>query len=150
MAAPMRGQGEVTVTGEPAAVWASLLDPAVLQSLIPGAERVDRLDDRHYRAVLSYGVGKLRGRYTADLLLSDAQPGLSLALSGKSAGPFGGGGAAAEVAFSAADNGTAIVWSYAGEVTGLYAFVPAGLLRAAAERFIDRFFTALGQRSVAG
>ena len=148
--APMQGSGTVAVASTPARVWTALLDPAVLQSLIPGAETVERLNNGRYRAVLSYGVGKLRGRYTADITISDAVPGRSLVLAGQSAGPFGGGGASADVAFSAVDGGTEIGWSYAGAVTGLYAFVPATLLRAAGERFIGRFFTALGQRAQAG
>ena len=58
----------------PSAVWAMLLDPATLQAVIPGCQRVDKISDTHFRADVTLGIGPVTGRYRADVELSDLEP----------------------------------------------------------------------------
>ena len=58
----------------PEAVWAMLLDPKTLTSIIPGCHGVEKLSDTHFRAEVTLGVGPVTGRYKADITLSDLDP----------------------------------------------------------------------------
>src|SRR3954464_1274765 len=53
----LRGGGEASVKAAPEQVWAMLLDPATLQSVIPGCERVDKVTETHFRADVTLGIG---------------------------------------------------------------------------------------------
>src|SRR6185436_8337161 len=70
----LRGEGQASVKGAPEQVWAMLLDPATLQSVIPGCQRVDKVTDTHFRADVTLGVGPVSGRYRADVELFDLDP----------------------------------------------------------------------------
>jgi 2-furoyl-CoA dehydrogenase large subunit len=48
-----------------------LLDPATLKSVIPGGQSVLKVSDTHFRADVTLGIGPVRGRYHADVRLSD-------------------------------------------------------------------------------
>ena len=76
------GANEVVVEGGRDALWAILLDPDSMQRIVPGAESVEAVGADAYRASLSYGVGRFRGRYAVDLRVDrSAMPG-GLGLSG--------------------------------------------------------------------
>ena len=100
-----------------------------------------------YRASLSFGVGKLRGRYATRLDLSDADPPRTLKLSGDSQGRFGAGWARAQVTLAGpAEGPTTINWRYEGGVSGLVSYAGRPVLQAAGHLFVERFFTLLAKR----
>ncbi|MBM3302354.1 MAG: carbon monoxide dehydrogenase, partial [Deltaproteobacteria bacterium] len=41
-------------------LWESLLDPVTLASCIPGAEKVERIDEKTYDAVVKQKVGPIK------------------------------------------------------------------------------------------
>src|ERR1700722_6690570 len=65
------GKGEATVAAPAERVWAMLLDPATLQAVIPGCHHVEKISDSHFRADVTIGIGPVKGRYRADVKLSD-------------------------------------------------------------------------------
>lgn len=144
---PLTGNGHTIVSAGPAAVWAALLDAAVLQQVIPGAETVEQHAPGAYRAALSFGVGKLRGRYATQLRLSNVDPPHRLDLAGNSRGRFGQGWARAHVTMAGPPDGpTEITWRYDGGVSGMVAYAGRPLLQVAAHLFVERFFTTLAKR----
>ena len=143
----LAGTGRAVVPAPAEVVWATLLDPAALATLIPGAERVERLDEERFRAVLSMGVGPVRGQYDIALRLSGREETGALVLSGTSTGWLGSGHATARVTLVEDVPGRTIVaWDYAGMVFGPVAVTGGFLLRGASRLFVSRFFAALVRR----
>ncbi|HEY0912955.1 MAG TPA: molybdopterin cofactor-binding domain-containing protein, partial [Bradyrhizobium sp.] len=70
----LRGEGEAIVGASAERVWAMLLDPATLQAVIPGCHHVEKLSDTHFCAEVTLGIGPVKGRYRADIRLSDLDP----------------------------------------------------------------------------
>ena len=131
-------------------VWSALLDPDILQRLIPGADRVQRLGTERFEASLSFGVGRVRGRYHVEMQLSGVVPPHALDLAGQARGWLGGGGATAHVELTEAGTaGTTVAWCYAGVVTGPVALAGAALLGGTSRLFVQRFFLALARHLAA-
>jgi 2-furoyl-CoA dehydrogenase large subunit len=58
----LRGEGRSLVRAAPERLWAMLLDPEVLASLIPGAHGVRKLSETRFQADVTLGVGPVKGR----------------------------------------------------------------------------------------
>ena len=124
-----------------------MLDPSVLQAVIPGADLVEQHAPGGYRASLSFGVGRLRGRYATRLNLENVDPCRSRDMAGDSSGRCGEGWATAHVLLDGPAAGpTRIIWHYDGGVSGLVAYAGRPVLQMAGHLFVERFFRALAQR----
>jgi 2-furoyl-CoA dehydrogenase large subunit len=147
----MRGEGEARVNAAPKTVWALLLDPDVLASLIPGSHGVQKLSPTHFRADVTLGVGPVKGRYKADVELSDLNPPRAATLAGSVTGGLGSGGGTGRVTLTPDQNdGTVIGYSYEAEVGGKVAAVGGRLLEGASRVIIGQFFAALARKAGGG
>lgn len=143
---PLSGAGSIVVAAPADRVLAALLDPAVLQALIPGAQTVEQLGRGRFCAVLSFGVGNLRSRNTVELQADGLDGPGAVTLSGHATGAHGAGQATGQVALDERRPGrTSIAWSYAGEVSGRWVHAGGPLLRFSANMFVGRFFRALAK-----
>ena len=144
----LRGEGSAAVSASPEAVWAMLLDPDVLASVIPGAHGVRKLSDTHFTADVTLGVGPVKGRYKADIRLSDLDPPRATTLSGTVSGGLGSGGGSGRVTLEPdGTGGTRIGYTYEAAVGGKVAAVGGRLLDGAARVVIGGFFAALARRA---
>ncbi len=145
----LSGSGSAVLRAAPDDLWAALLDPAVLRIAIPNADHVSRTGDGHFTALISFGVGRWRGRYVAELDLSNVRPPHALDLEGQAAGGLGRGTASAHVTLSAVEGGcTRVGWRYRGRVAGPVALVGRALLQAGSDIFIKQFFRVLADQVV--
>jgi hypothetical protein len=55
-------------------LWDTLLDPETLRSCIPGAEKIDRLDEKTYDCVIKQKVGPISVRFKFINTLSKIEP----------------------------------------------------------------------------
>lgn len=55
-------------------LWDTLLDPETLRSCIPGAEKIERLDEKTYDCVVKQKVGPISVRFKFKNLLSKLEP----------------------------------------------------------------------------
>ncbi|MBT5049497.1 MAG: molybdopterin-dependent oxidoreductase [Rhodospirillaceae bacterium] len=140
----MRGAGDTFVAAPPATVWRTLLDPEALASVIPGCHKLDRVGDNAYTADVSLGVGPVRGRFKADVALSDMVEPQSATLSGGVIGPLGASSGSGHVTLTAEGDGTRITYDYAIELTGTVASVGGRLIEGAAKSVVNQFFVRLG------
>ena len=153
LAAPVQGRalhgsGEARVPAAPAAVWAMLLAPDTLKSIIPGCHAVEKLSETHFRADVTLGVGPVKGRYRADIKLSDLDAPRAVTLSGVVTGALGDGRGSGRIKLIPTDDGgTQVTYSYDAAIGGKVASVGGRLLDGAAKIVIRQFFTALAHRA---
>jgi 2-furoyl-CoA dehydrogenase large subunit len=144
----LRGEGEAKVAAAPEAIWKMLLDVDTLASIIPGCHGVQKLSDTHFKADVTLGVGPVKGRYKAEIKLSDLDEPRAATLTGSVSGALGTGGGAGRVALAPdAGGGTVIRYSYEAAVGGKVAAIGGRLLDGAAKAIIGQFFAALARRA---
>lgn len=141
----LSGSGRTVVRAPREAVWAALLDPAVLVRLIPAARTVERLDEVTYCATLGLGVGPLHSEYRVQLQLANVDGPRSVELAGESKGGLGGGDARGYVTLTERGGGTVLAWRFEGAVHGAISRVGGPVLRFATRLFVARFFAELGR-----
>jgi 2-furoyl-CoA dehydrogenase large subunit len=137
------GEGSATVRASRQAVWDMLLDPKMLEKVVPGAHGVERVSATHFRADVTLGVGPVKGRYKAEIRLADLMPPQSLTLSGEASGALGFGGGTGFVTLEETEGTTTIRYRYEAGIGGRVASVGGRLLDGAARFLIGQFFAAL-------
>ena len=137
------GTGEAFVAAAPEEVWAALLDPDKLAAVIPGCHALDRVGENDYRADVSIGAGPVKGRFRAEVGLSDMDPPNAATLSGTLTGPLGLSEGSGRVTLSPEDGGTALGYDYRIGVSGTVAAVGGRMLEGAARALVRQFFERL-------
>lgn len=144
----LRGEGQAQVAAAPEAIWAMLLDVDTLASIIPGCHGVRKLSDTHFKADVTLGVGPVKGRYKAEIRLSDLDPPRAATLTGSVAGALGTGGGSGRVTLTETAGGVTLIgYSYEAAVGGKVAAIGGRLLDGAAKAIIGQFFAALARRA---
>lgn len=147
----LRGEGEATVGASAERVWAMLLDPATLQAVIPGCHHVEKISDTHFRADVTLGIGPVKGRYRADVRLSDLDPPHAVTLGGEAEGALGFGGGEGRITLTPTESGgTSIRYVYDAAIGGKVASIGGRLLDGAARVIIGQFFAALARKAGGG
>ena len=149
-ASRISGQGEAFASAAPDKIWETLLDANSLQRIIPGCRSVTVAGPYHYKADVSLGVGPIRGRFDADVRLSDLQVNRAATLSGGVNGLLGQSEGGGRVMLSPDGNGTRISYTYNVNVGGKVASVGGRMVQRAAELVIAQFFQRLGRMAADG
>jgi 2-furoyl-CoA dehydrogenase large subunit len=147
----LRGEGEAVVSAPAERVWAMLLDPETLRAVIPGCHSVQKISDTHFRADVTIGIGPVKGRYRADVKLSDLDPPHAVTLGGSAEGALGFGGGEGRITLVPTGNGgTSIRYVYEATIGGKVASIGGRLLDGAARVIIGQFFAALARQAGGG
>ena len=147
----LRGEGEAVVSAGAQQVWDMLLDPNTLAGVIPGCHRVERISDTHFRADVTLGIGPVKGRYRAEVKLSDLDPAKAVTLAGSADGALGFGRGEGRITLRPAPNGgTVIHYIYEAGIGGKVASIGGRLLDGAAKVIIGQFFAALARTAGGG
>jgi 2-furoyl-CoA dehydrogenase large subunit len=147
----LRGEGRTHVNAPPAAVWEMLLDPNTLQAVIPGCHSVEKISDTHFRADVTIGFGPVRGRYHAEVRLSDLDPPHAVTLGGSVEGGLGFGSSEGRITLTPDQNsGTTIDYEYTAAIGGKVASIGGRLLDGAARVIIGQFLAALARHAGGG
>ena len=142
----LRGEGTAHVSASPAHVWEMLLDPNTLKAVIPGCHSVERVSDTHFHADVTIGIGPVKGRYRAEVKLSDLDPPRAVTLSGSADGGLGFGGGEGRITLTLAENGgTTLHYIYDAAIGGKIAGIGGRLLDGAAKMIIGQFFASLAR-----
>ncbi len=147
----LRGEGSAKVSAPPSAVWAMLLDPRTLQAVIPGCHSVEKISDTHFRADVTLGIGPVKGRYRAEVKLSDLDPPHAVTLGGAAEGGLGFGNGEGRITLTPdAHGGTKLKYTYDAAIGGKVASIGGRLLDGAARVIIGQFFVALARQAGGG
>jgi 2-furoyl-CoA dehydrogenase large subunit len=142
----LRGEGDVMISAPPAEVWRRLIDPVELAAIVPGCERLQQTGPDRYTAVVMIGVAGIRGRYAAEIALTDKQEPASVRLVGKASGALGFGSGEGVVRLTPAGAGTRLTYSYRADIGGKVAAVGQRLLATVTRVLIAEFFRSLERR----
>ncbi len=142
----LRGQGSFEVPAAPSLVWRSLLDPHSLKAVIPGCHELQLLADNDYRALVSLGVGPVRGQFEARVKLEDLITEKSGRIAGSLNGPLGSASGTGNLRLQASAAGTRIDYDYAVTASGKVVAVGGRLLDGAAAIIIRQFFERLARQ----
>jgi 2-furoyl-CoA dehydrogenase large subunit len=142
----LHGRGSFEVPATPAAVWRSLLDPESLKSVIPGCQELQLLGENDYRALVSLGVGPVRGKFEATVKLDDLVTEKSGRITGTLSGPLGGASGAGNLRLEKTAAGTRLDYDYSVTATGKVVSVGGRLLDGAAAIIIRQFFERLARQ----
>ena len=129
-------------------VWTVLTDPEILAGCIPGCEGLNPVGNDDYQAVLTVGVGPIRGRYDATISMRDQVPHRSFRLVVQGTG--GGGFVSGEAVITLVEHGgkTTVTVDSHSQAGGPVARVGQRLMESIAKMMMDRFFGSL--RKAAG
>lgn len=136
----MKIQGTHHLPAPPPRVFEQLVDPALLQSIIPGCETMERTGADEYRATLKLGLAGIKGEYTGTVRLRDQQPPhrFTLDLEGKGKPGFVKG--TTQVELTPEGPGTRLQFNADVRVGGLIAAVGSRVTEAAAKKLTAEFF----------
>ena len=143
----LRGEGSAKVNASPEEVWAMLLDPASLQAVIPGCHDVEKISDTHFRAEVTIGIGPVKGRYRAEVTLSDLDAPSTVTLGGSAEGALGFGSGEGRITLAPENGGTLVRYEYDAAIGGKVASIGGRLLDGAARVIIGQFFSALARHA---
>jgi 2-furoyl-CoA dehydrogenase large subunit len=143
----LRGEGSATVAASPEAVWTMLLDPATLQAVIPGCHGVEKISETHFRADVTIGIGPVKGRYRAEVTLSDLDEPRAVTLGGFAEGALGFGNGEGRITLTPDNSGTVVRYEYDAAIGGKVASIGGRLLDGAARVIIGQFFSGLARQA---
>jgi 2-furoyl-CoA dehydrogenase large subunit len=147
----LRGEGEAVVKASAQQVWDMLLDPNTLASVIPGCHGVEKISNTHFRADVTLGIGPVKGRYRAEVKLSELDPPKAVTLAGHAEGGLGFGNGEGRITLRPTPNGgTVIHYAYEAGIGGKVASIGGRLLDGAAKVIIGQFFAALARKAGGG
>jgi 2-furoyl-CoA dehydrogenase large subunit len=147
----LRGEGEAVVKASAQQVWDMLLDPQTLVAVIPGCHGVEKISETHFRADVTIGIGPVKGRYRAEVKLSNLDPPTAVTLAGHAESALGFGNGEGRITLRpASDGGTVIHYAYEAGIGGKVASIGGRLLDGAARVIIGQFFAALARQAGGG
>ena len=143
----MKLEGSHIINAPRARVYASLVDPEILQECIPGCESLERTAADSYAMTIRAGVGPIKGLFNGAVHLEDLKEPehYRLVVDGKgSTGFLKGAGD-----FDLTENGGTTEIKYVGEVQvgGMIASVGQRMVLSAARMMASQFFKALEKQT---
>lgn len=135
--AALHFEGDQSLPRGPEEVRAKLSDARFLVRCIPDVQSVTRSEPQEAGFVVRPGFAFVRGTLETTLRVLDGTPGQPLRLEVYSKGIGSHSRVAATLTFAPRDNGTLVHWAAdIQELGGLLKAVPAGLVRASAQKVI--------------
>ncbi len=139
----MKLAGSYTFDAPRESVWELLMDPTVLQRIIPGCERLDEVGPDTYSADVKLGIANVRGDYTGTVKISDQKPPESYHLEGEGRGKPGFAKGAGGLELTEADGKTTMRYQADVQIGGPVAGIGQRLIDAAAKSVINQSLKAL-------
>ncbi len=146
----MQLSGEYTFSAPPAEVWAMMLDPETLQACLPGCESLETVGEDEYDAIMTIGIGMIKGKYAGHVKISDKNEPDSFKMLVAGKGPQGQLSGEGLLKFAPNENGgTLLTWSGDANVRGVLARIGGRVIQPAAKTIVNKFFGQLDSRLVA-
>jgi carbon monoxide dehydrogenase subunit G len=141
----MKLSGTYTIPAPRDKVFAAITDPAVLQRVIDGCEKMVKTGEDSYDAHLKIGVAGLKGSYVGKVQLKDLKPpeSYTLVIEGKGGPGFVKG--VAKIQLIDKSGSTEVRCDADAQVGGMIAALGSRLIEPAAKKMMDEFFRKFGE-----
>ena len=136
----MKLSGAYTFSAPAEKVWAALTDPKALSNCIPGCQSMEATGDNQYKAIVTFALGPISGRYNATISMSEMSPHQSFRLSIQANGPVGFADGHADIVLDETGGETLVTVEADSQVGGAAARVGQRLMGTVAKTTMDRFF----------
>ena len=141
----MKLEGAQRVPAPRATVWRALMDPAVLQRILPGCQKFEAAGEHHYTAEFKAGIGAFKSSFQGEVKLSNIKPEKSYTLSSKAKGSGAFVEGTAHVELEEAGKETIVKYAAEVKVGGALAALGGRLMEAAAHKNIADTFASLAR-----
>ncbi len=145
----MKIAGNYTFDAPRDAVWEALLDPAVLTTVMPGCEKLEKTGDNAYEGALKIKVGPVQGKFAGKILLENIEAPSSYTMNVDGRGAPGFVKATAQVALNEEGDQTVMTYDSDAQVGGRIASVGQRLLDSSAKAIIKQSLEGLNATLVA-
>jgi carbon monoxide dehydrogenase subunit G len=129
-------------------IWDALLDPETLLSCIPGAEKIDRLDEKTYECVVKQKVGPISVRFKFRSVITKTEPPTHIEIEGQGEDVGKAGHFVQKSVVNLRETSDGVELSFRTDVTivGKLAMFGDRIMRAKAKKVEEEFSQALQER----
>ena len=140
--------GTHTVAAPIRTVWERLLDADFVASCATGVNKVERIDDSHYKLIALLGVGSVQLKFAIRIELADLVPPTSarMILRGNSPGSALSAESSVKLEGKGAKS-TNLEWTVGADIRGTVASTGARLLQGTARKLTEQFWTTFSKRA---
>ena len=137
----MRFEGTVQIAAPRERVWAFVTDPDQVGQCGPGVERIEVIDDTHFKAAAKVGVGFINARFNVDMEFAELTPPEAATIKAHGQAPGSAVDATAEMHLSDGPDGSTVMdWTADVNLSGTLASVGARLIEGTADKMIGQTF----------
>jgi uncharacterized protein len=143
----MQFSGTVSIRAPRDRVWAFIIDPQEVGQCGPGVERVEQVDETHYKATAKVGIGMISARFHGQLEIVDQEQPIRAVLKARGQAPGSAADALATMHLrDGEDGGTVLDWRADVSISGTLASVGARLIEGTANKLIGQTFECIRTR----
>ena len=137
----MRFEGSVPIRASRERVWAFVIDPQQVGPCGPGVEKIEVIDETHFKATAKVGIGFISARFVVDMEFAERQPPDRALIKAHGQAPGSAVDANAEMRLSDGPDGTTIMdWGADVNIAGTLASLGARLIEGTANKMIGQTF----------
>jgi carbon monoxide dehydrogenase subunit G len=143
----MRFEGSVPIRAPRDRVWAFVIDPQQVGQCGPGVEKVDVVDETHFKATAKVGIGFISARFVVDLEFAEREAPRRALIKAHGQAPGSAVDATAEMHLSdGPDDTTVMNWGADVTIAGSLASVGARMIEGMANKMIGQTFDCMRER----
>lgn len=145
----MQLTGEHTFDAPRQVVWDFLMDPAVLEACLPGAEGMTEIGPDEYSATMKVGIAMIKGTFTGKVKITDKVEPSSYKMHVEGSGPQGQVSGTGTLELIMQDDQTTVRYNGDANIRGTIARVGARMIQPAARQIVGQFFGCLESKAAA-
>jgi carbon monoxide dehydrogenase subunit G len=147
----MHFEGSVEIEAPRDRVWAYVTDPNQVGQCGPGVEKIEVVDETHFKASAKVGVGFISARFNVDMEFAELNAPNDATIKAHGQAPGSAVDANATMRLSdAADGGTVMDWAADVNISGTLASVGARMIEGTANKMIGQTFSCMKKALEAG
>ena len=137
----MKFSGTVDINAPRERVWSFVTDPNQVGQCGPGVERIEVVDDTHFKATAQVGIGFIKARFNVNMEFADQAPPDRAVIKARGQAPGSAVDATAQMTLSGTAEGpTRMEWSADVALAGTLASLGSRLIEGTANKMIGQTF----------
>ena len=140
----MHFEGSVAINAPREKVWAFVIDPDQVGQCGPGVEKIEVIDETHFKATAKVGIGFISARFNVNMELAETDPPDRALIKAHGQAPGSAVDATAQMNLSdGEDGGTVMDWWADVNLSGTLASVGARMIEGTANKMIGQTFSCM-------